>query len=106
MLLSVVVLFIAFFVTTSALAADHIVNVYTWSGEIPRSVIVQFEKETGIKVNYSTFDSNEIMYTKFRAAKNPGYDVIEPSSYYIDRMRHQGMLTPLNKARLPNLKNI
>ncbi|MES2218681.1 MAG: spermidine/putrescine ABC transporter substrate-binding protein [Pseudomonadota bacterium] len=99
-------MFFAFFITPCALAADNILNVYTWSGEIPRSVIVQFEKETGIKVNYSTFDSNEIMYTKFRAAKNPGYDVIEPSSYYIDRMSHQGMLTKLNKARLPNFKNL
>jgi spermidine/putrescine transport system substrate-binding protein len=96
----------AFLATPYAVAADNVVNVYTWSGEIPRTVIVQFEKETGIKVHYSTFDSNEIMYTKFRAAKNPGYDVIEPSSYYIDRMRHQGMLLALNKARLPNLKNI
>jgi spermidine/putrescine transport system substrate-binding protein len=103
---SVVITLFTFFIAPCALAAENIVNVYTWSGEIPRSVIVQFEKETGIKVNYSTFDSNEIMYAKFRAAKNPGYDVIEPSSYYIDRMRHQGMLTPLNKDRLPNLKNI
>jgi spermidine/putrescine transport system substrate-binding protein len=104
--LSVVTLLFTFFLTPCAFAAENIVNVYTWSGEIPRSVIVQFEKETGIKVNYSTFDSNEIMYAKFRAAKNPGYDVIEPSSYYIDRMRHQGMLMPLNKTRLTNLKNI
>lgn len=89
-----------------AFANDNIVNIYTWSGEIPRSVIVQFEKETGIKVNYSTFESNEIMYAKLRAAKNPGYDLVEPSSYYIDRMRRQSMLTPLNRSRLPNFKNI
>jgi spermidine/putrescine transport system substrate-binding protein len=89
-----------------AYANDNIVNIYTWAGEIPRSVIVQFEKETGIKVNYSTFESNEIMYAKLRAAKNPGYDLVEPSSYYIDRMRKQSMLTPLNKERLPNYKNL
>jgi spermidine/putrescine transport system substrate-binding protein len=89
-----------------AFASDNIVNVYTWSGEIPHSIIVQFERETGIKVNYSTFDSNEIMYAKLRAAKNPGYDLVEPSSYYIDRMRHQNMLSPMNKTRLSNYKNI
>jgi spermidine/putrescine transport system substrate-binding protein len=90
----------------SIAAAENIVNIYTWSEEIPHSVIVDFEKETGIKVNYSTFDSNEVMYAKLRAIKNPGYDLIEPSSYYIDRMRHVGMLAKLDKSKLPNFKNL
>ncbi len=87
-------------------AADNVINVFTWSDEIPHSVITQFEKETGIKVNYATFDSNEIMYAKLRATKKVVYDLIEPSSYYIDRMRKLGMLENLDKTRLPNLKNI
>ena len=95
-----------FFLTLPAFAAENVVNVYTWSGVIPDSVIQQFEKETGIKVNFSTFDSNEIMYAKLRAGKNPGYDIVEPSSYYIDRMRRQEMLEKLDKNKLPNLKNI
>ncbi|MDR3476942.1 MAG: spermidine/putrescine ABC transporter substrate-binding protein [Gammaproteobacteria bacterium] len=90
----------------SLFAAENIVNVYTWSQEIPHFVIEKFEKETGIKVHYSTFDSNEVMYTKLRAAKNPGYDLVEPSSYYIDRMRHQGMLQKLDRAKLDNYKNL
>ena len=76
----------------------------TWAQEIPHSVIVQFEKETGIKVNYSTFDSNEVMYAKLHAAKNTGYDLIEPSSYYIDRLWHQGMLEKLDRSKLPNFR--
>ena len=87
-------------------AADNTVNVFTWSQEIPNSVVKQFEKETGIKVNYSSFDSNEAMYAKLRARKNSGYDLIEPSSYYIDRMWHQGMLEKLDKTKLSNFKNI
>jgi spermidine/putrescine transport system substrate-binding protein len=87
-------------------AADNIVNVYTWSEEIPRSLILQFEKETGIKVNYSTFDSNEVMYAKLRTTRNPGYDIVEPSSYYIDRMRRQNMLAQLDKSKLSNFKNL
>jgi spermidine/putrescine transport system substrate-binding protein len=86
--------------------ADNIVNVYTWSEEIPHSIIVQFEKETGIKVHCSSFDSNEIMFAKLRAVKNPGYDLVEPSSYYIDRMRNIGMLAKLDKSKLTNFKNI
>src|SRR5579872_4818621 len=87
-------------------AAENTVNVYTWSGVIPDFIIQQFEKETGIKVNFSTYDSNEVMYAKLRAGKNPGYDVIEPSSYYIDRMRRQNMLEKLDKKNLPNFKNL
>jgi len=87
-------------------AANDVINVYTWSQEIPSFVIQQFEKETGIKVNYSSFDSNEVMYNKLRATKNAGYDLVEPSSYYVDRMRHQGMLEKLDRTKLNNFKNL
>jgi spermidine/putrescine transport system substrate-binding protein len=92
--------------TTTLFAAENIVNVYTWSGVIPDSVIRQFETETGIKVNFSTYDSNEIMYAKLKADKNPAYDIIEPSSYYIDRMRRQNMLEKFDKTKLPFFKNL
>jgi spermidine/putrescine transport system substrate-binding protein len=97
---------ILFFSMQPGFAADNIVNIYTWSEEIPHSVLVQFERETGIHVNCSSFDTNEIMYAKLRAVKKIGYDLIEPSSYYIDRMRRLGLLQPLDKSRLPNFKNI
>lgn len=101
---------IAFF----SLAATHssfansanVVNVYAFGEEIPDSVLAQFEKETGIKVNYSSYETNEVMYSKLRAAVNPGYDIVEPSSYYIDRMRHQNMLEKLDKTRLSDYKNL
>ena len=50
-------------------SADNVVNVYSWAEEIPHSVIDQFEKETGIKVNYSTYDTNEVMLAKLRTSK-------------------------------------
>lgn len=92
--------------SSSIFSAENIVNIYTWSGVIPDFIIQKFEKETGIKVNFSTYDSNETMYAKLRASKNSGYDVIEPSSYYIDRMRRQNMLEKLDKNRLSNFKNL
>lgn len=101
-----VIAIIAFFISQYVFAADNIVNIFTWSEEIPHTVIAQFEKETGIKVNYATFDSNEMMYAKLRATKGASYDLIEPSSYYIDRMRKQGWLTKLDKTRLPNIKHL
>lgn len=90
----------------TAFASDNILNVYTWADEIPHSIIHQFERETGITVKYSSFDTNEIMFSKLRAAKGKGYDVVEPSSFYIDRMRRLGMLEKLDKSKLPNFKNL
>ncbi|EKD72585.1 MAG: hypothetical protein ACD_45C00633G0012 [uncultured bacterium] len=103
-----VILAITALLSTQAVSAAqaNVVNVYTWSQEIPSSIITQFEKETGIRINYTSFDSNEIMYAKLRAAKHSAYDVITPSSYYIDRMRHQNKLEKLDKNKLPEFKNL
>ena len=100
------ILVLTFCMASLSGAASKVVNVYTWSGVIPDFAIQQFEKETGIKVNFSTYDSNEVMYAKLKADKNPSYDIVEPSSYYIDRMSRQGMLEKLNRNKLPNFKNL
>ena len=76
--------------------ANPEVNVYAWSDYLPANVIAQFEKETGIKVNLSEYDSNETLYAKLRADPNIGYDIIIPSSYYVDRMRQEGMLQTID----------
>jgi len=87
-------------------ANDKELNLYAWAGEIPADIIAQFEKETGITVNYSTYDNNEIMYAKLRTNDNTGYDIVEPSNYYIERMIHLNMLEKLDKNKLSLLKNI
>lgn len=99
-------IFVLFFSGIVLAADDKVVNVYAWSGVIPDAVIQQFEKETGIKVNFSTYDSNEVMYAKLKASNASVYDVIEPSSYYIDRMRRQNMLEKLDRKELPNFHNL
>lgn len=94
-----------FMISTSIFASDdNVLNVYIWSSDIPDTVVQQFERETHIKVNYSTYDSNETLYAKFLASDNPGYDIIQPSSYYVTRMRDKGMLMKLDKTQIPNLK--
>lgn len=95
-----------FFFPISCFAEENILNVYAWSGEVTDAAVQQFEKETGIKVNFSTYDSNEVMYAKLKSDKNSQYDVVEPSSYYVDRMRKQGMLESLDHEKLPNFKNL
>lgn len=91
---------------SNTLLAKKIVNVYAWGGEIPKNVIQQFERETGIVVNFSTYDSNETMYAKLRSSKQSIYDVVLPSAYYVERMRKQGMLTQLDHNQLSNINNI
>ncbi|HCA89098.1 MAG: spermidine/putrescine ABC transporter substrate-binding protein [Legionellaceae bacterium] len=82
--------------------AQSVVNVYIWGGEIPKKVIQQFEQQTHIKVNLSTYDSNETMYAKLKATRQNNYDVIMPSAYFVERMRKQHMLEPLELNQLPN----
>ena len=89
-----------------AACAKEIVNIYAWTNEIPDLVLRQFEKESGIKVNISTYENNEIMYAKLRTGKNPGYDIVMPSSYFVDRMRRLNMIEKLDKSKITTWKNI
>ncbi|WP_342146448.1 spermidine/putrescine ABC transporter substrate-binding protein [Rickettsiella endosymbiont of Aleochara curtula] len=95
-----------FFLARPAIAEENIVNIYNWSSYISGDVLKEFTQETGIKVNYTTYDSNETLYAKLKANPHTGYDVIVPSTYFVDRMRQQGMLQALDKSRLPNFKNL
>lgn len=99
-------LFFILLMILTAKASSEVVNIYAWSGEIPEKVIRRFEDETGIKVNISTYGNNEVMYAKMRAVKNPGYDIIMPSSYFVDRMARQQMLDKLDKSKLPELRQL
>ncbi len=88
------------------LAADKILNVYAWGGEIPHHLIRQFEEETGIHVNFSTYDNNETLYAKLHASNKTIYDVVVPSSYFVERLKKQDLLQKLDYQRLPHFKNI
>ena len=91
----------------STFAADNVVNVYNYTGYIPDSVLAQFTKETGIKVNYSTFASDEELYAKLAASENhSGYDVVVSSTDYLSRMIHSQLLHPLDKTKISNFKNL
>ncbi len=89
----------------AALAEDKVVNVYNWSDYIDESILRDFEKETGIKVVYDTFDSNEILETKLLAG-GTGYDLVVPSGTFLARQIQAGVFQPLDKSKLPNLSNM
>ena len=93
----------------SAGAADSsnekVVNIYNWSDYIDPGVLKDFEAQTGIKVNYDVFDSNEVLETKLLAG-NTGYDLVVPTANFLERQVKAGVFQKLDKSRLPNLKNV
>ena len=88
-----------------AVGQDKVVHVYNWSDYIDTSIIDQFEQETGIKVLYDVFDSNSVLETKLLAGES-GYDVVVPSSSFLERQAQAGVFQPLDKSRLHNLGNL
>jgi putrescine transport system substrate-binding protein len=85
-------------------APQRVVNFYNWSDYIDPTVLDDFTKETGIKVRYDTFDSNDTLEAKLLAGKS-GYDVVVPTAYFLARQIQAGVFLKLDKAKLPNLVN-
>lgn len=86
--------------------ASKTLNIYAWGAEIPPQIIQKFEESTGIHVNFSTYDSNETLYAKLRANKKNSYDIIFPSAYYVERLRHQHLLAKLDLTKIKNIRHI
>jgi len=84
---------------------EKVLNIYNWSDYIAPDTIANFEKETGIKVRYDNFDNNEIVHAKLVAGKT-GYDIVVPSSNWAKLQADGGLLAKINKAYLPNYKNL
>ena len=93
------------FAAFAANAQDRVVNVYNWSDYIDEEILTDFTKETGIKVVYDVFDSNEILETKLLAG-GTGYDVVVPTGTFLARQIKAGVFQKLDKSKLPNLKNM
>ncbi len=83
--------------------ADEVVNVFNWVDYIDEDVIKQFEEETGIKVNYMCFTTNEDMMVQVEASPS-AFDVCFPSEYIVERMLEKGLLAELNYDNIPNAK--
>ena len=84
---------------------EKVLNVYNWADYIGRSTIADFEARTGIKVNYDTYDSNEVLETKLLTGRT-GYDVVFPSGNFMQRLVDAGVFLKLDKAKLPNLSGM
>ena len=85
-----------------AFAQEKVLNVYNWSDYIDESILADFTKETGIKVVYDVFDSNETLETKLLAGGS-GYDIVVPTANFLQRQIQAGVFQKLDKSKLPNL---
>ena len=83
----------------------RVLNVYNWSDYIEPKVLEDFTKETGIKVQYDTFDANETLEAKLLAGKS-GYDVVVPTGYFLERQIKAGIFQKLDKSKLKNIGNV
>ena len=93
-------------VTPAAAEEEKVLNIFTWATYVDDETLANFEAETGIKVNYSYFSSNEEMMAKLQANGGSEYDIILASDYALATMREQNLLLPLNKDVLPNYANL
>lgn len=86
-------------------SGGNTLTIYNWGDYIDPDLLKEFEQETGIKVIYQTFDSNEAMLTKIEQGGTT-FDVAIPSEYAISKMKEENLLIPLDHSKLPNLSNI
>jgi putrescine transport system substrate-binding protein len=93
------------FVLTSFADEEKILNIYNWSNYLAEDTIPNFEKETGIKVRYDTYESNEELDAKLKT-KKIGYDIVVPSSNWAKTQIDRGYFQKLDKTKLPNIKNL
>ena len=88
-----------------AQAEDKVLHVYNWSDYIAPDTVEKFTKETGIKVVYDVFDSNETLEAKLLAGKS-GYDIVVPSNNFLAKQIKAGVFQKLDKSKLPNWKHL
>ncbi|ROQ23411.1 polyamine ABC transporter substrate-binding protein [Gallaecimonas pentaromativorans] len=91
--------------SATALADDASLHIYNWSDYIDEQSVPLFEKETGIKVTYDVFDSNEMLEAKLLAGRS-GFDVVVPSGQFLGKQIQAGAFMKLDKSKLPNWHNL
>ena len=91
---------------TPAYADDSELVLYTWQGMFPQEVLDDFESETGIKITYSNFDTDETMLEKVSMAKGGDYDVVIADDYILEKVIQEGLAEKLDKDKLSNFENI
>ena len=90
---------------SAACAQQRVVHVYNWSDYVDAKLLDEFTRETGIKVVYDTYDSNETLEAKLLAGRS-GYDLVAPSGTFLQRQIQSGLYRPLDRSKLSNAKHL
>lgn len=96
---------LAFFLLAPGARAEDVVYVYNWADYIDEALLPRFEKESGLKLIYDTFDATEVIEERLLAGAS-GYDVVAASGNFLARQRRNNVFQPLDKGRLPNLRHL
>src|ERR1044071_7116219 len=91
--------------TAKPVTGGGTLRIYNWSDYIDPALLEEFTKETGIKVRYDTFDSNEVLETKVLQGQT-GYDIVVPSNHNVPRYIAAKAIQPLDRSKLPGLSNL
>jgi spermidine/putrescine transport system substrate-binding protein len=90
----------------NALASSGELNWFTWEDYAPQALVDKFVADTGIKVNVTTFSSNEDALNKLKAAGGVGWDIVQPSVAWISAHVDAGSVQALDLGRIKNLGNV
>lgn len=103
--MKILIVLLTIFICPFLKANDKVLYFYNWSEYIPTEILENFTKETGIKVIYSEYESNETMYAKLKT-QGQGYDLVVPSTYFISRMHKENMLQKIDHTKLKYFKDL
>ena len=92
-------------VLAAANAEEKVLNIYNWPDYIAKDMVTNFEKESGIRVNYQTFENNEALQAKL-VAGNSGYDLVVPGAVFAKSQIDGGLLMKLDKSKVANYGNL
>lgn len=91
--------------STSAIAEEKVLNIYNWSDYVDPAIITAFEEQTGIKVNYDVYDSNEVLEAKLMSGGS-GYDIVVPTGAFLERHVQAGIYAEIDRSKLSNYGNL
>jgi putrescine transport system substrate-binding protein len=96
---------LTFALSNTVVAQEQVLNIYNWSDYINPEAVTQFEKETGIKVNYDVYDSNEVLEAKLMSGST-GYDLVVPTGSFLERHVQAGIYAEIDHSKLTNYANL
>jgi len=104
--ITVLALFFGFSHIVNLFKTEKSINIFSWPLLLDVSYLEKFEHETGIKINVSYFETNEELFSKLRATKGAGYDLVIPSDYIVELIVNEGLLQKIEHSKIETWNSI